>query len=1016
MPLFLSGILLGRSARGTARTTGLIVAVGVGLACAGLVAVVVLRGPRSAASRQPGERGPDPASDQSQGLSLPSSPDGKQTSGEGGWGLRVELADRSNAARRAALITARRVEPQEGKRFRVTEPAAWIFFSDGRALRISAASGLFHMPARDQAPERGSFEGNVRGDLFADSSAANAASTSAPKPAASAELGDTLEFDATLGEVRIPGAVAIDASSQGWMFEGKGVHVLLDQPNEGLRRLTVAQSPRIRRLSLPPDVTNSTDKTAEPVPSETRPKPIETLYQAEFAMPVTFTSASQTMTAEQAGAFVRLLGNRLRPGAIATMSAGPARTTSGETSTPAKANAEPVLDSFELSSNGSLDIVAAQTLPQELAQDDVHISLSGSTSPVSFNDSKSGLAGSAGRAVFAATRGDLVLSGVGAGSVSLRTAGGGALASNHLALNIPTGVGQVRGEGSISDRARRPEEAVSTPDAGLRTLTWKEQADFVIDRRGRSSNQDSGTGSGLAEALVAGSVEGFDGTSSFGGDVLRIRFAERSQPLRAELVGNALARDSKDGALSAGSMVLDFEKLPPDAASPGRIRTEPRFLSAQTFVEARRPDSLLSAESLDATIGRPASGKLGPLTVIARGTVNFTNTDRVVAQGHELRVDVPAERANVIGLTDEQPAIVSQGGSSLTGTVINLDRIRERVDVPGPGRFETSGDESTGVSAAKASWQTAMTFDSTTGILDAKGETKARVLSNDRTIESVDADSIRIELTPSPKNAAGQAAAPERRVIRATATADASSPKPAAVVESRQYDGPVSLENTQSRRAERILHLTGTHIVADNQAGTISVPGAGKAVAFDRRSNDATPEAGLPVPSPVSPVTPTPGGPVSRGTTLMEWTGSMLFTRDAGVLSLKDKARLTHERAQDGLILDLEAATLDATIATIPGQPGESEARGELRTASAIGSVFGRVKPANGERQIAADSLVYDAEAGSLRLSAVQGITPREITIFDAATSGTLRAAEALWDLRTDRIEIIKPSPITTPR
>lgn len=1007
-----------RTARGSARSSGLVVAIGVGLACAGLIAFVVLKGPRSA-DRSPAARNSDPSSGQpsgqTPGLSLPSSPDSKQSSGEGGWGLRVELADRMNAARRAALITARRVEPQEGKRFRVSEPAAWIFLSDGRALRVSAATGLFHMPARDQAPERGSFEGRVRGDLFADGSAADLGLKDPPKPLASAELGDTLEFDSTLGEVRIPGAVAIDAASLGWAFEGKGIHLLLDQPNEGLRRLTVSESPRIRRLAVSagPGSNSSGPTSPSSTTAGTPERPIETLYQARFAKPVEFTSASRSMTAEQADAFIRLVGNRLRPGAIASMTTAPKSPTDAN---PLTASApEAPLEAFELSSLGSLDIVAAQTPPKELTNDDIHVALQGTVSPVAFRDDKSGLVGAASKAVFAATRGDLALSGVGEGAVSLRTATGGKLASNHLTINLPTGVGQVRGEGSISDRSGLPADA---PEKRPRTLSWKDQADFVIDRRTKPAGGGADSTSGIKEALIAGSVSGGDGTSSFSGDLLRLTFAERSQPLHAELVGNALARDIKDGALSAGSMVLDFERLPADSTAPGKVRTEPRTLTAQTFVEARRPDSLLSAESLDATIGRPATGKLGPLTVTARGTVNFSNSDHVVAQGHELRVDVPAERADVIGLSQDQPALVSQGGSSLTGSVINLDRLRERVEVPGSGRFETSGDEKTGVSAAEASWMTSMVFESITGILDAKGSTKARVLSNDRTIETVAADAIRIELTPRPRSNAGSPApadaAGERKVLRATANADAGSAKPAATVESRQYDGPVSLTNTNNRRAERILHLTGTSILADNVNGTVSVPGAGKAVAFDRRAQtegNATPAPGAPTPAAI-----TSGNTVSRGTTLMEWAGSMLFTRESGVLSLKDKARLTHERAQDGLLLDLEATNLEATIASIPGQSGDSEARGELRTASAMGSVFGRIKPQNGERQIAADSLVYDAAVGSLRLSAVQGATPREITIFDAATSSTLRAAEALWDLRTDRIEIVKPSPISTPR
>ena len=64
----------------------------------------------------------------------------------------------------------------------------------------------------------------------------------------------------------------------------------------------------------------------------------------------------------------------------------------------------------------------------------------------------------------------------------------------------------------------------------------------------------------------------------------------------------------------------------------------------------------------------------------------------------------------------------------------------------------------------------------------------------------------------------------------------------------------------------------------------------------------------------------------------MEWSGSMNFARAAGLLTLKDKARLTHERNDDGLLLDLEASEMQATIAGISttDAPQADEPRAEL--------------------------------------------------------------------------------------
>lgn len=978
-----------------------------------------------------------------------------QFAGQGsGENVRIELADRRDSSRVAMVILAKKIDPLEGRRYAVVEPSAYRFLEDGRVMHVRANSGKFTWPSRDQPPEQGTFEGDVRITLYAAGFRPGADATMAVV-IGEAILDKQLDFDTTFGEASTPGMVHATLGSIG--FVGEGVRILFDEVRNGVQLVRVertwqmmgyptiepgapativAQAPTGAQATpgvpAPASVPDTSPRVAVASPnspsSSTPPnapqvkatESIETLYRAVCPSPLTLTAGTKRIDASTGEGFVRLVNNALRPGAIADFSlkgepkvapvvpvdapaepqgiatVPPAEPQGGLEASPApmvpakeatKAKPEP---DWMLESDGSLEIRPLGAPGAELVRNDVFVKLRGDGTPVVASDSAARATVRAPGVNYAATRGDLLLNPDAVGLAELRTATGGVAHFTQLGVNLPTRVGQTRGPG----------EFVTGEGETVKGASWSEQADFEFFPKTADWK--------LKYVNLAGTAKAWDGLASVVGDVLRAELDQAGQFTKAHVTGAdgaALAIDGKGGKVGGDDIDVAFKP-----AEDGK--SEPSVVTATGHALASRGSDVLSAGLIEATMGKGKDGKNSATNVLARDGVKFVGKDAVSAGADELRADVLSERVTLVG----KDAFAAKGQTRVDGEVIKLGRTTERIDVEGPGRFTHSGQSTeggSGVVAAKSQWAQSMSFDNATGILEARGSTHSEIMPDKMTIDKIDGDFIRVELEPlaikDPQSTVEGPAQGDRKVVKAVVKAAPERPE-LATVESRKYDAVVKLGKPGKAAVEQLVFLEGREILADLSLGTLDVPGKGRSVVLDRRASQV---------SAATPAPPTPGSPLggsSRGTALFEWEGSMHYVRPTGDLSFLDGAKLTHAREADGTTMYLEAKRVDAVVQGTDksGAPSESAVqRGRLVKATGTGAVFSKLKSATGERQLTSDRFLYDADLGSVRAWADESA---EIIVYDSTTASPVRAAEILWDLAKDRVDVVKPSTIVAPR
>lgn len=986
-----------RSARrGSTRATGMLVAVGVGLAAVGVVGYIALARPRP-------EDAPRTARPQGVPKDLAALAKSAQNSGKPGEplagaaeGVRIELADKKDPTRVASVLLARSVRPMEGRRASVTEPAALIYLRDGRTLRIKAQSGLFSSFSADQAPERGTFEGGVKMMVYAPLPKPPTRETDwdALTPVATADFGDKFDFDLTFGQADVPGAFSLTA--EGLTLRGTQARFVLDDAGSAVRSIAIA---RDIELDITPGA-GGERKPDQPDGAPAAPRAqdgaAEALYRIDMPGKIGVVSgegaARRTVEAEKADGYLRLVDNRLRPGAVVKLESGPDPLATSPLD-PDEAAPAPARESFSLRTPGPLEIRASPEAPEELARNDVFVRLHGDVRPVTFADAGSKSSGRSPLVEFGATRGDLTLLGDRPGSVRLMGDRDGALDAEWLTINLPTRIGQSRGKGGVHQPIPPTDE---DPDPRERRVEWSEQADFGLGE-GRKAWE-------LTWAQLAGDVTGTDGRGTFAAEGLKAELAPRAQLKKVAMSGGAGARDGKGSSLNADAIDVAFE---PRADG----KTDPSLLTATGTVEARDRTRVLSAGLLESTIIRDEKGSLVAKDVVAKEYVNYAGEDRLAVMTPELHADVQARQLQLIG----EDSTITQGSSQIFGTLFKLDGLAGTMHVDSPGRFETAGSAGEGLIAARASWTTSMSFDDKTGVLEAVGDAEARGMPDEFTIDRLHADRV-VVVTRRNESTASQgdsgfapAFKGDREIVRMTA--ESADGRPPASVESRRYDGEVSLESTDGHRADRLQYLEGRTIIADNEAGTLSVPGAGKSLVLDRRAQGEPDKAELPAAPGPAGLTGMASG--FRGTALFEWRDAMDFSRASGELGLRGGVKITNDRPADKTVIYIQTDAASALLAGFSDEDRKNGVQAQLARAEATGGVFGRFKTGLSERELNADHAVFDGKESTLRIDAKEG---GEVSLFDVSSATPLKAAELLWDLAKDRVEVVRPSPVTTPR
>jgi lipopolysaccharide export system protein LptA len=989
-------------ARGSARSTGLLLAIIVAAALGGSLVWIT-------ASSNWGVRPPKPVRGDDIGpvepppdiMRLPTTAgagDPRAATPLAGTGIRVELADKADPTRRAMVIRSASIEPLEAKRYLVDRPVAWIFLRDGRCVFVAADKGRFYMPSRDQAPESGLFEGNVR-VLLVDSVPADLGIEPAASQIVLEGRTASLAFDGTIGEVSTPDLLMVTGRSVD--FAGRGVRVLVNELQQGIELLSVEREGRLtfykpvddgkaEAPATPPTSPAVADAAKPATPATPPTEPIVSRYVAVFDRDVRASDSGRLADGERLQVFFRLLDNRLPADAVgevlfagagAATGAAPLPTEDG--GKPGDAPPEPSIDAMGrerlgvLTWSGPLEVRSLKTDVRELERDHVFARLlAGKDESVVVSDAKAGGTAFATEVAYAATTRDLHLKGEGRQSVVVAGAGRGSIAGPEMLLNLATGVGLVGGPGEI----------LVAPSAGTR-LSWAEQADFRFVAR------DDRAGAELREASFTGNVEATDGVAMLQGGFVRATFDDRDGQARLSRLiiteGGSVRDDRQKARLRADAIDATFAA----SSGPGSDAAL-ETVSAIGGVEAHRDGSLLTCDTLDVGMKPDAAGRTVLSTAVARGTVNFFGRDGVRAEGPLLEADAIARTVDILG----EGSLVAKDSTVVRGSVLKLDETLRRLRVESPGTFEHEGAAGKEARPARvaASWTRSMVFTDTTGVLEADGDASVVWVSDALSVDKLTADTARLELEP--RVAAAPTDTPDlpraedssRKIMRMSATGSEAAP---AKVEVRRYAAgsadlltePVD-GGESTRRLERLFYIEGQQILGDEQTSELRIPGPGKLLLADRRA-----------PASTSSTTPS-----ARGTALFGWSGDFAFNRASGIADLNRDVTMKHEQA-DGALTELESSALSVRMSMAGTQDGD------LLGADARGGVYVR----SADRELRGDTLAYDAKQRTIE---AQAVGENIVTLFDPTAGATYRARRLFWDLLKGRVEIREPAPIIVPR
>ncbi|MFZ2873305.1 MAG: hypothetical protein WAZ94_02355, partial [Phycisphaerales bacterium] len=223
------------SRRGSARSTGLILAGGVALIFGGVLVGITLTSDKPKAPKPTGTMEPPPD------VKLQPGPGGLTA---GSSELFITLVDPANPTRVQYEITAERSEPLPDGRYRMTRPTASYFLRDGRTLVIEADHGQASIPDPGKAsrPEGGVLEGNVRIRLFSPQAGGRR-----PVPASDTPdlliTTNLLRFDGLRGELELP--ERFDVEHTRFTFAGLGLTAVVNEKQQRIEmaRVTSPLSP-----------------------------------------------------------------------------------------------------------------------------------------------------------------------------------------------------------------------------------------------------------------------------------------------------------------------------------------------------------------------------------------------------------------------------------------------------------------------------------------------------------------------------------------------------------------------------------------------------------------------------------------------------------------------------------------------------------------------------------------------------------------------------------------------------
>lgn len=950
-----------------------------------------------------------------------------------GSDITLQLVDKNDPGRLAAELKLPSIQPLEGKRYAVEKPTGWLYPRDGRIIWIQADRADLFLPNRQQLPERGDFRGNVIVRMF-EGPAGRKLDPAKETPLLQA-TSEHMAFDGAIGELQIPERLVVQGS--GVQYAGKNIRALFNDPEQRLEFLTAESSEYLRydpkqakqapSLWFPPErvaaaappPSNPPSRGAESgksAPSHATTAAVakrEHLYHISVEEDVRASQGNRTIESGLLEVFARLIDNQFpnRKTETTTRSsqAKPAATTWKVTNasmrqpaegTPLPKREEPDTPSLSRGSNddpvelvwkGRLEI-RPQTAKEDLLDgNDLALRFVGDASRVRLSDSGAKVRGISDFVSYLDTKREARISSRKPDDVILIAENSGRAIVTEGRINLATGTASFIGSGRLENS-----DSSDPTFAAERGVAWKNSGTLVFapDAKGDPKT--------LKSAEFAGTVNAFGGRSNVQSDSLLASFdpAFGDRPLlqTVALNGNVRAADAQGANLAAKSMEVRF-------SSPvnGKGEALAQVLTARGAVVGSAKGATLRAEELDATLGTDFEGKTAALVVAAREKVEIEGKDGLRAECDELAADVAGENAELAGGV----VILAKGESNVTGTRMRLSGATSRLEVIGSGVFHHEGKNKAGVpQIASAKWSQGMTFEDATGELVALGEAVAEAMPDPRTRDKLQAESVRVQLTPAGENKAsiealgeGGVSGPAREIVSMVATGTDAAP---AKVESRRFEGDIG-DGENAPKLERLLYLESREVQADNRAGTLVTPGPGKILVVDQREaakgEKAEPQRGF-------------DGPTGRGSTLFSWRDSMSMERPTQTMRMNGTVKMTNVRAGDKLRTQLDCDRLTAILLE-SGKTGAGGSLAEMKGELARAIAEGNARLVSGAKNLSGEIIDYNAVEGIATAGSPNG---GMVTLIDSESASPISARSIVWDLLRGRVEVRSVSTVVAPK
>jgi hypothetical protein len=896
----------------------------------------------------------------------------------------IQLKDRDDPTRNAWDIKYAKVTPVSGTdTVEMEGPRAWYLLGDNSLVFIRSDTAELLMPDFSSEPESGRFSGNVEVLQFVRN-----ADGSLPDPVASGSavriITNWLDFDAVASELSTSETVEI--TSESIDADCEGLRIVFNEVDERVELLEIPGTlvATIRPRESGPSAQPTQDPGTEGAPETTvvadteaphpgiqpakQPEPIdEQFYAVTFEGSVHVEQPARQIDADRARVWIRLVDNKIpestrigmEPKLRDPVGLEAALASMVVASTQPEFPSSRDLGMYEnvlFRCAGPTVVRPMQERPAALGSGD-DVALRFESEPdgvVTFTDSILMAAGETSAIEYGFTNNILALTGYDGHPTTINVEESGSIISESLTIGLATGIGQASGAGVLTEA-----------DTG-RSLSWNEQADVVF------RTEEGWITSSIEQAIATGAIELADTDARVTADSINTRFAQGEDPLleRAVLTGSVLAKTS-EGELSADRVDVRFD------TSSGE--TVPVLATASGNVRGTQDGSTITAGLFEADIESDDEGQLHVTVARASDNVRFDRDDGAYAEGDTLRAELDREHVLVEGV----PALVGANDASVAARSITLDGSSRSIRVPGEGQF-TLKDEAGLLTIATATWTDSMSYTDESGELEAVGNVVAVSTPNALSEDRLKGDRLFALVMPA-NGTTSLDDRTDRQLISATVTAEEENG--ASVIVSRYAE-------VGDETPSQIINLDSTLIEIDNIGGILSVPAPGRLLVSDRQMDtDSTDSSTL------------------NGSALFEWQGQLLFDRPTGIVDMSNRVTMIHLPSGNGAEVELECETL---VAEFLEEAANSELTSvsdtsQLKDVRASGAVWART----GQQQILADMLTYIAETQNATATAEGG---GWVTLFDPAQAAPVTAAELLWSLKSGRIEVVRPNPVSIPR